>query len=369
MGRDKRDNYQRIILFENIRHLITIAVIGLIIHGIRMVFKFTVESYNLWQDPDGMTRIAWIVASLLYIFLAHRIKSVEAVKPIHQTFFMGAASLSLLFSSLITAVATIEEGNIYVFVINTLVSTAFLTFTARQFIMVLLPSIVVLGYAVSLSSATQQFQLNSWITISAVLLFSTVFVHISQQSKMRQLEYLGIIERQNMELLQLSEMDDLTRIHNRRKIMQLMENVWQISIRESLEFTVLMIDIDYFKKFNDTYGHLEGDRCLKTVAETISKALKRQTDYVGRFGGEEFIVILTGTATGSALDLAENIRLSVQELGIVHASSDAGVLTISIGVAQFNTDTTTISALINQADLALYQAKLAGRNQIVLYTP
>lgn len=365
----KRDTYQRIILFENIRHLSMIAIIGLVVHGIRMILKFNASDYNLWLDPDGLTRTVWIIASVIYIVIAQGIKSVDSLKAIHQPFFLSVASLSLLFSSLITAVATIEEGNIYVFVINTLVTSAFLSFTAVQFIVVLLPSVLILGYAVSVSSSLHTFQYNSWITILAVLLFSTVVVQIGYQSKMRQLEYLGIIEQQNMELLLLSEMDDLTRIHNRRKIMQLMENIWQISMRESLDFSVLMIDIDYFKKYNDTYGHVAGDHCLKTVAETISKTLKRQTDYVGRFGGEEFIVLLTGTEASSALDLAENIRLRVQELGIVHVASDLGVLTISIGVAHFNTAFTTITALINQADLALYKAKLAGRNQTVLFDP
>jgi diguanylate cyclase (GGDEF)-like protein len=127
-----------------------------------------------------------------------------------------------------------------------------------------------------------------------------------------------------------------------------------------------MIDIDYFKLYNDTYGHLGGDDCLRQVAQTLLVKLKRKNDFVGRYGGEEFMVILPGVDHHDALNLAEALRSGVQALGIPHSQSkNDKVVTISLGISSlthFNSADQP-DMLIHCADQALYQAKHSGRNQ------
>jgi len=135
--------------------------------------------------------------------------------------------------------------------------------------------------------------------------------------------------------------------------------------RTKLPLSLIILDIDYFKKYNDTYGHQGGDECLKEIAETIKKVVQRSTDYVTRYGGEEFAIILPETNSNSALKLAERVRKSVEDLNIPHISSAIkNSVTISLGVATVYKDTITApEQIISLADIALYNAKEDGRNK------
>ncbi|MGD1807527.1 GGDEF domain-containing response regulator [Dapis sp. BLCC M126] len=165
-------------------------------------------------------------------------------------------------------------------------------------------------------------------------------------------------------LLKISNTDGLTGIPNRYCWETVLERDWQKSIRESQPISLIMIDIDFFKLFNDTYGHPEGDICLKKVAQVIQKTLKRPTDLVARYGGEEFVVVLPSTEKSGAMYIAESIRSGVNSLKIIHEASKVDeYITISLGLA---TTIPTINShadeLISQADKALYLAKEEGRN-------
>ena len=129
-----------------------------------------------------------------------------------------------------------------------------------------------------------------------------------------------------------------------------------------------MIDIDYFKLFNDTYGHLAGDECLKKVAATITGLIKRSMDFAGRYGGEEFAVILPATDELGAMAVGEKIRAAIEAQAIPHQRSYlGGMVTVSIGAAVMIPNSTTESAvLVDAADQALYTAKSSGRNRVVL---
>lgn len=161
--------------------------------------------------------------------------------------------------------------------------------------------------------------------------------------------------------------DVLTGIPNRRYFAERLFSEFHRSKRESLPFTVILCDIDHFKAYNDTYGHSEGDRCLKRVAGTISDTLKRPSDFCARYGGEEFIVILPNTAYEGGLFLAEKIRTRIEEENIPHERSSVGSrVTISLGVATLGFDETlSDEALIDRADKSLYAAKHNGRNRVM----
>ncbi len=174
------------------------------------------------------------------------------------------------------------------------------------------------------------------------------------------------LEAANERLKELSLHDPLTGIPNRRSFDQTMALFWQQSLRTGAPLSLLMIDIDLFKDYNDRSGHLAGDACLRKVASILRDALRRRTDILARFGGEEFAVLLPSSSTATACQLAEDLRRAVESAGIEHPTSrHNGVLTISIGVASVVASPDMHPPdLIAASDAALYLAKAHGRNRI-----
>jgi len=173
------------------------------------------------------------------------------------------------------------------------------------------------------------------------------------------------LEKTNAELQRLSSLDGLTGIANRRQFDNTLKAEWQRALREQRELSLVLIDIDYFKPFNDTYGHQGGDECLQKVARALHGVASRPTDLVARYGGEEFGIILPGTGETGAVTMAERFRSAVHELDIAHETSKAcDTVTISLGTATVIPDKDlTPEGLIELADRALYQAKENGRDR------
>ena len=176
------------------------------------------------------------------------------------------------------------------------------------------------------------------------------------------------IRSREKELTRLSVIDGLTKIANRRKFDEVLNSEFLIAFRTEKPLSVLMIDIDYFKLFNDTYGHLAGDECLKKVAAALQRAVSRPADLVARYGGEEFAIILPNTDECGERVIAEKIMSEISTLAIAHSCSEiADVITVSIGgytlVPRLQRDPVFIVA---EADKSLYLAKAAGRNRFVL---
>jgi diguanylate cyclase (GGDEF)-like protein len=149
-----------------------------------------------------------------------------------------------------------------------------------------------------------------------------------------------------------------------------MIRIWRRAQREAAPVSLVLIDIDHFKKYNDHYGHLAGDDCLRRVAQALQHAVKRPFDLVARYGGEEFAVVLPDTGIPGAKRLAEEMRKAVEALDIAHAlSALSGRVTISSGVAALAPEAGAHpDMLIAAADACLYEAKLAGRNRVVIAT-
>lgn len=173
------------------------------------------------------------------------------------------------------------------------------------------------------------------------------------------------LEEANAMLERLSNIDGLTSIPNRRSFEQFFELEWRRVCREKAGISLIMIDVDHFKAFNDTYGHLNGDACLKRVAQAL-QVLNRPGDMVARYGGEEFIAVLSGTDLAGAVRMAERMGTRVKELGIRHERSTvAPHVTISLGVAFLRPDfSCNPMDLVTMADQALYAAKAKGRNRL-----
>ena len=164
----------------------------------------------------------------------------------------------------------------------------------------------------------------------------------------------------------ISYLDGLTGIANRRKFDEYLDITWNFAMREATPISMVLMDIDYFKLFNDHYGHQEGDDCLIQIAQTLAGVATRKTDLVARYGGEEFVCILPNTEKEDAKQIAEKFRRSIMEIQIPHEYSAAGSnVTISIGVATIIPEiNSNCSLLIKASDEALYRAKANGRNQV-----
>lgn len=179
------------------------------------------------------------------------------------------------------------------------------------------------------------------------------------------------LQEANQKLQRLSSLDGLTEIPNRRSFDEFLDRSWRYGIRKHASLSLILVDIDHFKDYNDTYGHQLGDECLKRVAQSVSATLQRPTDLVARYGGEEFAMLLPDTDAGGALVVGESLRSHIEALGLVHERSPAyGRVTISGGAATLVPEIdVSPQILVAAADRALYRAKREGRNRIRIADP
>lgn len=174
------------------------------------------------------------------------------------------------------------------------------------------------------------------------------------------------LSHDNAKLSQLSRIDPLTGAANRRGFDLAVENFFASATRRDAPFCVIMLDVDHFKSYNDTYGHAEGDRCLRTLATVMMECLNPERDVLGRFGGEEFIAFVPHCHLDSGTELAERIRRALVAAAIPHARPDGGsTVTASLGVAEGRmSGVAALHDVIAHADIALYDAKKGGRNRV-----
>ena len=189
------------------------------------------------------------------------------------------------------------------------------------------------------------------------------FKDITERKKME-----TALQLANEELKRLSIVDGLTQVANRRRFDESLNEEWKRMMRAEKPLALIMCDIDFFKLYNDTYGHPTGDECLRAVAKIISASARRIGDLVARYGGEEFAVILPHCDAQSAARIAESIRKRVEELKIAHVASKAhSFVTLSLGVSSVVPKSNfTPKILIEKSDSALYEAKINGRNRVVI---
>ncbi|WP_186440357.1 MULTISPECIES: GGDEF domain-containing protein [Planktothrix] len=176
------------------------------------------------------------------------------------------------------------------------------------------------------------------------------------------------LEEVNQELHRLATVDGLTQVANRRYFDTYLLAEWARLAREKLPISLILCDVDFFKKYNDKYGHLKGDECLKQVAEILEKFAQRPADLVARYGGEEFALILPNTDQSWAFTVAKLIQEKLAQMKIIHPDSPHHYVTLSQGISScIPCPNTNIDLLIKRADDALYEAKAKGRNLIIVY--
>jgi diguanylate cyclase (GGDEF)-like protein len=207
----------------------------------------------------------------------------------------------------------------------------------------------------------QVFALNIFL----IALVIRIFIY---NSKVRKFIEAFRINALNEKLEALSMTDELTKLNNRRSFLEYMNTVWALSRRLQSPLNVLMIDVDYFKKYNDSMGHLEGDKALIAIAQCMKKQIKREADFAARFGGEEFVCLVPFVEKDDALNLAKNLVQEIESMEILHPMSECSkYVTVSIGMASaIPADHNSQTQLLNEADKALYMAKKSGRNRVVV---
>ncbi|MFC0250605.1 sensor domain-containing diguanylate cyclase [Massilia consociata] len=215
--------------------------------------------------------------------------------------------------------------------------------------------------------------LMSAVTVVVVLLLVGVGMRLVRQIIIRdELEHELLIAKEhlqdrNRELTVLATNDGLTGIANRRHLEDTLRLELNRAARSGEPVSMILMDVDFFKKYNDRYGHVAGDDCLRQVAAALRNGLGRPTDLAARYGGEEFAVVLPGTGQVGARYVAERLRLAIMDLGVAHADNPPGVATISAGVCTLHATpaaTGDPEAFVRQADALLYRAKATGRNRV-----
>jgi diguanylate cyclase (GGDEF)-like protein len=184
---------------------------------------------------------------------------------------------------------------------------------------------------------------------------------LANEVKLRTIE----LEEKNEMLSQLSYKDELMGIGNRRHLDVYLEQALELASRNNSKIGLMMLDIDNFKEFNDSYGHIEGDECLRKIGKALKRCAHRKSDLVARYGGEEMVVVLQETTKDNLLKVAENIRLEIYNLMLPNEKAKFGVVTVSIGVVLCKVKPRQApDELLNLADEALYEAKANGKNRI-----
>ncbi|EPG65925.1 diguanylate cyclase [Leptospira wolffii] len=287
----------------------------------------------------GFTGI-WIVCLFLPFFVPLQyLLPVSAILPIGE----------ILLLIVISVIQTVRKDR---------KATIFLSAWVLSLIGTIIFSLNKLGFYDSEEVASGMLKLG---LLSNVILLSLGLVDRINTFRKEKDEYKERADK----LLELSLLDPLTGVANRRFFDQELEREWNRSLRTERPLSVLMIDVDFFKAYNDTYGHLKGDQVLEQVAQSLKECLNRSSDMIARFGGEEFAVILPDTPVEGAIVVALNMLQTVEDMGIEHSQSTFTRVTVSIGVSS-NTDHDIHSyqELLGLADKNLYDAKAFGRNHI-----
>ncbi|OIN99255.1 MAG: deoxyribodipyrimidine photolyase [Desulfovibrionaceae bacterium CG1_02_65_16] len=173
------------------------------------------------------------------------------------------------------------------------------------------------------------------------------------------------LEKTNAKLKAMSNTDALTNIANRRSFNHMLEQEWNRALRAARPLALIMLDVDHFKHYNDHYGHVAGDDCLKALGQALVKAERRAGRLVARYGGEEFVILMPETTETEALAAAERLQKEIWALALPHAETVPGIVTVSLGaVSVVPTMEHMPDFLLRQADAALYRAKSLGRNQV-----
>lgn len=293
---------------------------------------------------------------------------------------LAAAASCLAVTGLVgLAVTALEPFNHYYSGAITLVMLIVFVLSRMQFhwgvgcalVMMAILNIGLFGFS---DTGLKIITINNFVFVASAVfaLVGTFLIERSLRQNYLQSRLLAFqntgLEESNLRLQYLTAIDGLTQIANRRSLDVTLTTEWQRALRKREPLGVVMIDVDHFKLFNDTYGHQAGDECLRGVAGALKDFARRPGDIAARYGGEEFVLVLTNANAQQTQLVAERVRDSIMELAIPHQRSSHGSVTASFGVASVipGAEHSGPEALLLAADQALYRAKESGRNRVMV---
>ncbi|MBB5018527.1 diguanylate cyclase (GGDEF)-like protein [Chitinivorax tropicus] len=353
------------------------VLLGLIAAVLFNIFNFT----DQLMLPD-VYQLAWmirltVVTPLMLVMLA--LGRLGKLDPYLDAMAMTLGLLCCI--SLVFIMNMSSHANAIHYVKGLMLTFMYVSIVVRMHFWYTLASAILIMAAagptiMSLAGSAIELKINSLVELTATMVIS-LMANYQMEFEARR-EYLrnlretlrtSALAAENAALSKIATLDALTGLASRRQFDTQLQLIWQQAEQLNRPMSLIFIDVDHFKRFNDHYGHPEGDRCLMQIGEVIRSSLQRHTDLAARYGGEEFVVLLKECAPEDALIVARRIRQAMQNRAIPHADSPtAQIVTLSLGIAggmpsEFNTAATLIEA----ADDALYQAKSHGRNRVVTF--
>jgi diguanylate cyclase (GGDEF)-like protein len=323
-------------------------------------------------------RLVMITGALVFLLLVARRRQPAEVTRRDRFLVTGFPIFVLVGAAVLSALSQSIQLGLDIYLLAVFIIGAFLRLSLRNSLAVLIPGWVTLAVLIRVFMADLYVFLAGLVNGSLATVLALYLARLTYTNRARQWRDRRLIERNEAELTsinarlsqanqmltRLSYIDALTGIPNRRYFDEFFEREWKRAARERHPLALIMVDIDHFKQFNDTYGHQEGDQCLIQVSRTLRSALLRPGDLVARYGGEEFAAVLPGTTQADARLIAERMRGAVAAQGIPNPASPLSGLTVSLGVsALVPRHDVALQTLIERADQALYQAKEQGRNR------
>lgn len=377
-----------------------IAIIGielaLLVILVSSLSASTSFKYGWYSLMYALMIIATGLTCFLFYHFGRKLNHDSTKTKAINLIIIGYLSFFMTWGAIIALMDQQLYGNVFAFVVNMLVGSYMFLVDSRRIAVPQLISSLLLIIGLPFVQPSGNILIGDYVNLTIFIAFSwlisrtnyTNFVSdfLNQKDINEKKDLLAQInsdllweikarkqiqkelEEANEQLTAISSLDPLTGIPNRRKLEESLTERWASAVKERTPITIMMIDIDLFKLYNDTYGHIAGDSCLQTVAGVLNESARDELDPVARYGGEEFLFALTGLEKNEAWQVGEKIRASIEALGLEHKSSSVSpYVTVSIGISwQVPTANDSIIESLAQADQAMYQAKHAGRNRVVM---
>jgi diguanylate cyclase (GGDEF)-like protein len=383
---ERRQEFIREVTFRNYaRSKVLVWFTFILASGIFAGSIFTTKRIALLElSPDGFIlwlQILLIISSSTFLYLSstNDAFTVPELQTRHERLWFAYGIALLLYANIMLLINWLQTGFVTAYIIGIFIFAVFFYYPTNSSFFLFTLNALFYFFCISFieteNTTTKSIYLtNAWISGIIVTGAAWLFNRLLLDTQLRDFRNRKKIEQQarelqeaNDKLQRLALIDGLTQVSNRRFFDERLDQEWRRLARSGEVLSLILCDVDYFKKYNDTYGHLAGDACLQQVAKALQLAVKRPADVVARYGGEEFIIILPETGAAGALHVADQILRQVSSLKIPHRASEvADHVTVSVGVA------TTLPSLevepaqlVKKADESLYNAKQNGRNKVV----
>jgi diguanylate cyclase (GGDEF)-like protein len=351
-----------------------LGFIALIIYDLFCIHDY----FMLPKDYNMVWFIRICIVSSLYLIIIFMIRS-RKFKPVID--YLAALQVLIIYSSNIIIYGYIKQAILFItYIMGIAIIIIFGNIIARirlgfALAVSLCIYIFYIIFNILLSYVSINFWINDAIMLLVIMTISLIGNYQLEKEYRRKVLFTLLLaiesiklEKSNKTLTRLSISDSLTELANRRLFDDTIDREWRVCIRRNTPLSILFIDIDYFKAYNDNYGHQAGDDCLRKIAKELKEYSRRPHDLCARYGGEEFVILLPEVGLSEAVELAGKIRTDIKKLNIKHDYSKiASHVTVSIGVAEtIPTSNNNYHNLIQMADKALYIAKSDGRDRVVL---